>query len=111
MSWSDEGKRAEMSSKSSRYLFALDRTSQTPLGFVHFQFVMEDCTDGGPYLPQQAAIYCYELQIAESQQGKGIGRQLLDAMEHIGRDTGMRKAMLTTFKSNDRATRFYAHLG
>lgn len=41
----------------------------------------------------------YELQVEASAQGKGVGRLLMELLQHVGKDWRMDKVMLTVFKS------------
>lgn len=68
------------------------------LGFLSFMVTYEDGKE---------VIYCYEIHLAPAARGHGLGRLLMSRMEQIGRSVGLEKAMLTVFKSNDAARRFY----
>lgn len=77
-----------------------DRDSGTAnvLGFLSFMVTYEDGKE---------VIYCYEIHLAPTARGHGLGRMLMGRMEEIGRLVGVEKAMLTVFKSNENARRFY----
>ncbi|KAJ3045777.1 hypothetical protein HDV00_007903 [Rhizophlyctis rosea] len=47
-----------------------------------------------------AVIYCYELQLEPSVRGIGLGSYLMKLAESVGLEWGMRKVVLTVFKSN-----------
>jgi ribosomal protein S18 acetylase RimI-like enzyme len=49
--------------------------------------------------------------MVKESRGKGLGSYMMKFMEEAGRAFGMRKSMLTVFKSNDRALQFYKRLG
>lgn len=53
----------------------------------------------------------YELQLSPEIQGSGLGRQLMAILEHVGKQLGTRRAMLTVFTSNASALSFYTKLG
>ena len=114
--WSPLKKRKEMKLPDMRYLIAREgsRTvnpnlngSSAPtqgqiLGFLSFMVTYEDGKE---------VIYCYEIHMSPMAQGLGLGKQLMLTLEDIGRRVGLEKAMLTVFKSNTKALRFYDRLG
>ncbi|KAJ5964369.1 uncharacterized protein N7479_004245 [Penicillium vulpinum] len=72
------------------------------LGFLSFMVTYEDGKE---------VVYCYEIHLSPAARGRGIGKLLMDQMEGIGRAVGLEKSMLTVFKSNEIARRFYERLG
>ncbi|KAJ5631476.1 uncharacterized protein N7484_011576 [Penicillium longicatenatum] len=68
------------------------------LGFLSFMITYEDGKE---------VVYCYEIHLAAAARGRGLGALLMSRMEEIGRSVGVKKAMLTVFKSNVNACRFY----
>ena len=56
-------------------------------------------------------IYCYEIHLSPQLQGTGLGKRLMAMMEEIGKKARVEKAMLTVFKANKTAMRFYERLG
>lgn len=77
-------------------------------------------------------IYSYELQVAATSQGMGIGKKLMNDLNTLGRAFNMEKIMLTVFKgfyppflghiasghgidwnviANSSAMQFYKHIG
>ncbi len=44
-------------------------------------------------------------------QGRGVGKWMMKQVEKIGRRAGMEKTMLTVFRSNEGARKFYEGLG
>ncbi|KAJ5142856.1 uncharacterized protein N7515_001643 [Penicillium bovifimosum] len=76
--------------------------SPNVLGFLSFMVTYEDGKE---------VVYCYEIHLSPTARGRGVGRVLMERMEGIGRAVGLEKAMLTVFKSNEVARRFYERLG
>ncbi|CAI7663227.1 unnamed protein product [Penicillium glandicola] len=72
------------------------------LGFLSFMVTYEDGKE---------VVYCYEIHLSPATRGRGVGKLLMGQMEGIGRAVGLKKAMLTVFKSNEIARRFYERLG
>ncbi|KAL2003817.1 hypothetical protein VTN02DRAFT_2171 [Thermoascus thermophilus] len=72
------------------------------LGFLSFMVTYEDGKE---------VIYCYEIHLSPTLRGKGVGKHLMTLYEEIGRRVGLEKAMLTVFKANTVARRFYERLG
>ena len=72
------------------------------VGFSSFMLTYEDGYE---------VIYCYEIHLAPDLQGKGIGRQLIDILEDIGKTAGVQKSMLTVLMANELARNFYEKLG
>ena len=71
-------------------------------GFLSFMVTEED---------RYEVIYCYELHLRPSLQGKGLGRTMMEVMEMIGSKVGVEKAMLTVFRSNNKAVEAYKSWG
>ena len=76
--------------------------NQNVLGFLSFMVTYEDGKE---------VVYCYEIHLSPRARGRGVGSVLMKRMEEIGRAVGLEKAMLTVFKSNVLACRFYERLG
>lgn len=116
--WSPRKKKNEMKLTDMRYLLLVRKrtgvdSTQSPEsllsgkdgdfgGFVSFMITYED---------DIPVIYCYELHLAPKLQHKGLGKQLVNIFEDIGRNIGLDKSMLTVFKSNKSAMRFYERIG
>ena len=98
--WSAAKKKQEMRLPDMRYL--LLRLDNSIKGFLSFMVTYEDGRE---------VIYCYELHLQPSLRGKGVGRRLIEVMEHIGRNVKVEKAMLTVFLDNEGGLRFYEKLG
>ncbi|KAI9807877.1 MAG: hypothetical protein M1825_005183 [Sarcosagium campestre] len=56
-------------------------------------------------------VYCYEVHLAESLRGCGLGSTLMGMMEGVGRAADVDKSMLTVFAENEKARRFYERIG
>ncbi|KAF9578033.1 N-alpha-acetyltransferase 40, partial [Lunasporangiospora selenospora] len=99
--WCREDKETEMQDTLSRYLISFD--NETPVAMVHFQFVEEETmTD-----EDAEVVYCFEIQVVPGYQRRGIGAYLIRLLESIGHQSHMDKLMLTVFKANKSAMRFY----
>ncbi|KAI9248798.1 hypothetical protein BDA99DRAFT_445958 [Phascolomyces articulosus] len=88
-----------------RYIIA--RAASNPLdlmGFVSFQILHEETMDDD--IMAQAA-YCFELQLVPNARNQGLGEFLMQLLERIGSYWKMDKVMLTVFKANKGAIRFY----
>ncbi|KAJ8663737.1 hypothetical protein O0I10_000010 [Lichtheimia ornata] len=103
--WDDEHKKSEMFAPEARYLVA--RSAKEPMdlkGFLLFRMLHEETMDDD--VMAQAA-YCFELQLIPDARGLGIGEYLMNLLERIGKHWRMDKMMLTVFKANKGAFRFY----
>jgi ribosomal protein S18 acetylase RimI-like enzyme len=76
--------------------------SPNVLGFLSFMVTYEDGKE---------VVYCYEIHLTPTARGRGVGKLLMGQMEGIGHAVGLEKSMLTVFKSNEPARRFYERLG
>lgn len=89
-----------------KYLIVRDTadepTGREVSGFLSFMVTYEDGKE---------VVYCYEIHLSPTARGRGIGKLLMGRMESVGRAVGLEKAMLTVFKSNGIAVRFYERLG
>lgn len=107
MGWSRVKKRQEMQLPDMKYLIVRGSPVEEPSkravsGFLSFMVTYEDGKE---------VVYCYEIHLSPTARGQGDGRLLMGRMEEIGRSVGLEKSMLTVFKSNERAIRFYERLG
>ncbi|KAK6000326.1 hypothetical protein QM012_003958 [Aureobasidium pullulans] len=75
---------------------------QTIVGFLSFMITQEE---------EENVIYIYEIHISEHFRNCGLGRHLFNVVESIGGATDMDKAMLTVFRCNVRARRWYDSRG
>ncbi|KAJ3167028.1 hypothetical protein HDU87_001744 [Geranomyces variabilis] len=122
--WSSSDKLAEMTEENARYVIATETSpdgSTARVGFLYFQFTMEDTCDtedeesddnsGSDQERQIPVVYCYELQLEEAFQRRGLGTYFMNLLEELGTRYHMKKSMLTVFKSNTTAIAFYTKRG
>lgn len=72
------------------------------LAFGHFRFEPNDEDK-----PTEEVLYVYEIQISDAAQRSGLGKRLMNVMELVALKQGMKKVMLTVFKNNQGAMKFY----
>ena len=72
------------------------------LAFVHFRFEPND-----EEKPTEEVLYFYEIQVSDKAQRSGLGKRLMNIMELVAHKNGMQKVMLTVFKMNGGAMKFY----
>lgn len=104
--WNEETKRKELFHINSKFLIFEDAIKSTVAGFAMFRAEFDDEDE-----PEHPVIYVYELQIADSYRGKGLGRKLMEYVTVIQRQYQMWKIMLTSFKANQDAIKFYTKIG
>ncbi|ETW07906.1 hypothetical protein H310_02314 [Aphanomyces invadans] len=92
-----EKKRVELFEDAARYI-VVERTPGQIDAFLHFRFV-EDEGD--------AVVYVYEIQVGPGMQRQGLGKRLMQLLQLIGRKYKMKLILLTVFKSNIAAMKFY----
>lgn len=63
------------------------------------------------YFSQEPHGHLGILAVAAEAEGRGVGRALLDAVEHWSADQGYRLLSLNVFPSNERAIAVYEHVG
>lgn len=118
--WSPRKKKAEMRLPDMKYLLVKEMVEDGDVenaleqrgfgsnvdadveGFSSFMITYEDGYE---------VIYCYEIHLSLHLINKGIGTRLMSIMEEIGTRVGVEKAMLTVFRSNEAALKFYRKLG
>ncbi|MCJ1376400.1 hypothetical protein MMC20_007642 [Loxospora ochrophaea] len=103
--WSPRGKRKEMRLPDLRYLLVKPVSFPQASAVEAFSSFMMTYEDG------HEVVYCYEIHVSSHLRGSGLGRQLMDTMETMGKKVGVEKAMLTVFVKNEGALRFYERLG
>lgn len=79
--WADAEKKKELMEESARYIIARNHADGTPVGFVHFRFIIEGSWE---------VLYLYELQLEDEIHRKGLGKHLMSTIELIGRKWGMK---------------------
>ena len=97
-----EEKKAEFKHKNAQYL--LLSGDSVLAGFVHFRFEFDDDES-----PSQIVLYVYEIQVDEMYRRRGLGSELMDVIEALAQNADVTKIMLTVFKSNESAIKFYMH--
>ncbi|KAK1232680.1 hypothetical protein PQX77_004156 [Marasmius sp. AFHP31] len=120
--WDPKAKKKELFHKHSRFLVASPANQSDALaGYTMFRFEHEQ---------DENLLYCYEIQVRGSYQGKSLGKILMGAIEPIAQRWEMEKIMLTVLKgksggpsppltplttrsssANTRACQFYRALG
>jgi len=94
--WQPKIKQNDMAKKWGRFLVAYE--DRKPIGFCQFRFDM----DYG-----RSVIYCYELQIDDAHQNKGLGEHLMKALETLAKVYELERVVLTLLTNNEGAARFY----
>lgn len=64
--------------------------------------------DSSPSVP---VLYIYEIHLAESLRGLGLGKHLMLLADNLAKNIGLEKVMLTCFLCNQKAHRFYTSHG
>ncbi|CAH8851126.1 unnamed protein product [Trichobilharzia szidati] len=106
--WNAEMKRGEaFSSKSWLIICRCRNVSGTPeccstVGFVSFRFEREE---------EHPVLYCYEIQLYRQFQHLHVGTFLMEILSSIALAANMHRVVLTVFKSNVNAVKFFRKLG
>jgi ribosomal protein S18 acetylase RimI-like enzyme len=101
-------KKEELTHSNARYLIATNTAEgqeDVVLAFAHFRFEADDEDH-----PTREALYLYEIQISSIVQRNGLGKRMMQILEIVGMQMKMRMVMLTVFKNNQNAMRFYETL-
>lgn len=98
--WNQSQKLKEFKDKMALFLVAENKETKEKIGFTHFRFDWD-------YDRVKGVVYCYELQIEESYQGKGIGSYLMKLLELIAAHFKFPKVILTCLKHDKPAVKFY----
>ncbi|KAL7677876.1 hypothetical protein ACOME3_004108 [Neoechinorhynchus agilis] len=98
--WKVDHKKKELFHKESKYFLVFQQ--QVLIGFVHFRLDLDDGRD---------VLYLYEIQISSDCRRFGLGRLLIDLIGSIALSTGKELIMLTVFKMNHQARRFFESMG
>jgi ribosomal protein S18 acetylase RimI-like enzyme len=83
------------------------------LGFSFGAYEEETCVGIALAEPHHwnQSLWVWELHVAETHQGQGIGRRLVDALAEKGRTAGLRTLVCETQTTNAPAIRFYQQVG
>uniref|UniRef100_A0A2K6W8Y5 N-alpha-acetyltransferase 40 n=2 Tax=Onchocerca TaxID=6281 RepID=A0A2K6W8Y5_ONCVO len=90
-------KRQELRATTSRYIIAKN-TNNKPIAYLHYRFDIDF---------DSAVLYCYEIQVEDEYQLKGIGSALLAIAEYLGKKLSMDKLMATVFAFNGNSLAFF----
>jgi ribosomal protein S18 acetylase RimI-like enzyme len=105
--WNKDDKIKELFAPTSTFLIIQDDVNNNKVvAFTMFRFEWDDEEE-----PEYPVLYCYELQISDECQGKGIGKRLMELLVQFQKACLMRKVMLTCFKINTLAMNFYLKNG
>jgi len=101
--WNPTSKRRELFGPLSRFILVyLDGAVHELVAFVMFRFEYEE---------GENLLYCYDLQVSKGFQRLGLGKILMQHLAAIGAEWDMAKMMLTVFKANSLAFKFYETFG
>ncbi|XP_071962964.1 N-alpha-acetyltransferase 40-like [Antedon mediterranea] len=95
--WRERDKREEITHEKSWFLLAKNLDGDY-VGFSHFRFDMDF---------DEEVLYCYEIQLERKVQRKGLGKFMMQILELMANKTKMSKVVLTVFKENRVANKFY----
>ncbi|KAL6744557.1 hypothetical protein Aduo_017480 [Ancylostoma duodenale] len=99
--WDPESKKAELGATTARFIIAKNERGEN-IGYTHYRFDMDhNCP----------VLYCYEIQVEEKYQKKGVGTLLMQTLETLAEKTGMEKVMATVFAFNEKSLGFFHKLG
>ncbi len=76
------------------------------VAFVMFRFEWDDEEE-----PEHLVLFCYELQVSSTCHKRGLGKNMMKMLQTIAEKCRFWKTMLTCFKINDDAMRFYRRIG
>ncbi|CAH8505059.1 unnamed protein product [Schistosoma turkestanicum] len=102
--WDAEAKRAEAFHSKSWLIICRCQMSETQsiVGFVSFRFEREE---------EYPVLYCYEIQLYPKFRHLHVGTFLMNILSSIALALNMHRVLLTVFKSNKNAIRFFEKLG
>ncbi|CAJ0588114.1 unnamed protein product [Cylicocyclus nassatus] len=99
--WDPESKKAELGATTARFIIAKNEKGEK-IGYTHYRFDMDhNCP----------VLYCYEIQVVQKYQKKGVGTLLMQTLETLAEKTGMDKVMATVFAFNEKSLGFFHKLG
>lgn len=99
--WDPESKKQELTATTARFIIAKNERGEN-IGYTHYRFDMDH---------NSSVIYCYEIQVIEKYQKKGVGTLLIQTLETLAEKTGMDKVMATVFAFNEKSLGFFHKLG
>ncbi|KAI9219294.1 acyl-CoA N-acyltransferase [Blastocladiella britannica] len=105
--WDRDEKRAELLDPQMRFLVLVDHL-ESVCGALIFQFSTEEDADGDWENP---IGYCYEIQVRSDCQGLGMGKFMVQWVADICHGAQMKQLLLTVFKINEQAIKFYLKQG
>lgn len=97
---------AELSLPLMEYLTGRRDEDNNLIAFASYMRTTEDDLSGRA----RPVLYIYELQVVEGERGRGLGSSLLRRLEDIAINSDL-PIMLTCFKANVDAMRFYTKAG
>ncbi|MFT7814657.1 N-alpha-acetyltransferase 40-like isoform X1 [Arapaima gigas] len=95
--WKEKEKKEQMNDERAFYLLAYDANA-VPVAFCLFRFNVEYGNE---------VISCYELQLERHVRRKGLGKFLMQILQLIANRMEMRKVMVSVFRQNSAAYRFF----
>lgn len=116
--WNEKKKKTELFHSNSLYVLGIDSVSNSIRSFVHYRIVDENEDEekegqNTTHLTleilsaQNWVLYVYEIQVAKARQRHGLGAKMMSLLEAETLAKGLNKMMLTVFKNNTKALRFY----
>ena len=103
-------KKTEFQHPDSRFLILFSSNRRNILAFTHFRLELQPPTISSSSSDPIHVLYVYELQVDESVRRCGIGQQIMELLESIAFTQSnpiITKVVLTVFKSNTNAMKFY----
>jgi ribosomal protein S18 acetylase RimI-like enzyme len=100
--WNPRSKLSEMGLPDLRYLLVRPSPVGKPEGFISFMVTYEDGHE---------VSYVYEIHLASTLRGTGLGKRLMVLVEDITWNCRLEKVMLTVFVSNKAGMSFYENMG
>lgn len=109
--WDPQAKRKELFHSLARFILVTENDQTDLAAFTSFRFEFEEGEDviywyvtysmQPTYLALIREKICsYELQVAPSMQGTGLGKSLMKELEKLCQSYGMEKIVLTVFKGS-----------
>jgi ribosomal protein S18 acetylase RimI-like enzyme len=105
--WRPKEKKREMADDQMMYLLVKNKTKEgVILGFISFMLTKDD-----PPSEYRSVVYMYEVHLDDALRGCGLGSRLIAFVELLATRFGVRKTMLTVFRTNSGARELYKRLG